>query len=216
MKKGFILLLSAGLLIACKKNDTSDKTAPLLTLNGRQNDTVTVGTSYTDPGAVANDNKDGDITAQIVVSGEINTAVTGNYTKEYNVHDAAGNAADPKTRRVRVRNEADPLNGTYFVSCHCATIQASGTQEEDYDFTTNVVASASVNKQVSIGFMDGTGAGPVTYNLRAENATISGSIPHGNVSGTYVPGYPTFTLNVNLTFSSPSRQYTCSNVYIKE
>lgn len=55
------------------------------TINLKQNDT------WTDPGATALDNYDGDVTQDIVVEGEVNTGAVGQYTVTYTVSDAAGN-----------------------------------------------------------------------------------------------------------------------------
>ena len=105
----FFLLLAFG----CKKESTkdpqletpvnsTDQTSPVITLSGKTNDTVSLQSSYTDSGATAIDNKDGDISAFIVVTGTVNTNLVGNYTKDYNVRDAAGNIAVKATRTVSV------------------------------------------------------------------------------------------------------------------
>ena len=61
-----------------------------------------MGGSYSDPGATASDNIDGNITSSIVTVNPVNTAVVGTYTVTYNVSDAAGNAATQVTRTVYV------------------------------------------------------------------------------------------------------------------
>jgi hypothetical protein len=82
---------------------TVDLTAPVITLNGAATVNVIVGTTYTDAGATAADNTDGDISANIVVGGDTVDANTiGSYTISYDVSDAAGNAADQVTRTVVV------------------------------------------------------------------------------------------------------------------
>ena len=50
--------------------NVTDTTAPVITLVGDSQITVEVGTTYTDLGATASDNYDGDITADIVIGGE--------------------------------------------------------------------------------------------------------------------------------------------------
>ena len=57
----------------------------LITLNGDAQITIEVGTTYTDPGATASDNSDGDITADIVTVNNVDTSVIGSYTVTYNV-----------------------------------------------------------------------------------------------------------------------------------
>ncbi len=79
-----------------------DAVAPVITLNGTASVDVPSGTAYTDPGATAVDNIDGDISSSIVVSNPVNTAVVGSYTVTYNVQDLAGNPAVQVTRTVNV------------------------------------------------------------------------------------------------------------------
>ncbi|GAB4515603.1 MAG: hypothetical protein Tsb004_24610 [Allomuricauda sp.] len=81
----------------------SDTTAPVITLNGDATVDLNVGDSYTEAGATATDDTDGDISGNIVVGGDtvdVNTA--GTYVITYNVNDAAGNAANEVTRTVNV------------------------------------------------------------------------------------------------------------------
>ena len=47
--------------------NVTDTTAPVITLVGDTQITVEVGSTYTDLGATASDNYDGDITADIVI-----------------------------------------------------------------------------------------------------------------------------------------------------
>jgi len=79
-----------------------DTVAPVLTVNGANPVNVTVGTTYTDAGATAIDNVDGDITARIVKTGFVNSTILGTYTVTYNVSDNAGNAAITANRTVNV------------------------------------------------------------------------------------------------------------------
>ncbi|MFG1691029.1 DUF5011 domain-containing protein [Gemmatimonadota bacterium] len=79
-----------------------DTTAPVITLVGDASVSVKAGDSYTDAGATASDNIDGDITASIVTDNPVDTNVPGTYTVTYNVSDAAGNPAVEVTRTVEV------------------------------------------------------------------------------------------------------------------
>jgi predicted ribosomally synthesized peptide with SipW-like signal peptide len=80
-----------------------DTTAPVITLLGEDPVNLNVGETYTDAGATAIDNVDGDITAKIVTTGlPINTDTTGTYTITYNVSNIAGNSATQVTRTVNV------------------------------------------------------------------------------------------------------------------
>ncbi|MCJ7592001.1 MAG: DUF5011 domain-containing protein, partial [Woeseiaceae bacterium] len=79
-----------------------DAVVPVLTLRGAASVDVPSGSVYTDAGATAADNIDGNISTSIVVTGSVNTAVVGSYTVTYNVTDRAGNKATPITRSVKV------------------------------------------------------------------------------------------------------------------
>src|SRR4029077_1442997 len=80
-----------------------DLTPPTITLKGAASVTLTVGDTYTDAGATANDALDGDLSAKIVTTNPVNTAQVGDYTVTYNVKDTSGNAATPATRTVTVK-----------------------------------------------------------------------------------------------------------------
>ncbi len=84
----------------------ADTVAPVITLIGENPINIPVGSTYSDPGATAQDDVDGNITANIVVDNPVDTSVAGVYTVRYNVSDAAGNAAEEVTRTVNVTNLA--------------------------------------------------------------------------------------------------------------
>ncbi len=78
-----------------------DITPPVLTLNGPNTLTLNQGATFTDPGATAIDNVDGDLTVNIVEDGSVNTSRPGDYTLTCSVRDHAGNTASA-TRTVTV------------------------------------------------------------------------------------------------------------------
>lgn len=85
-----------------------DTGAPVITLLGSATMNLTVGDTFTDPGATAQDAVDGDITSSIVVTGTVDTATAGTYEVKYNVTDAASNAATEVIRTIVVA--AAPTN----------------------------------------------------------------------------------------------------------
>ena len=89
----------------------ADITPPAITLSGANPLNLAVDDTYTDPGATASDNIDGDITSSIVVAGDtVNTAVAGSYVVTYDVSDLAGNLASQVTRTVVVVNTPPVIN----------------------------------------------------------------------------------------------------------
>jgi hypothetical protein len=128
----------------------SDVGAPVITLLGNTTMNILVGGSYTDPGATALDDQDGDITANIVVGGDtvdVNTA--GTYIVTYNVSDAAGNAATQRTRTVIVAADivAPVITLTGSVTINIALGSsftdpgATATDNVDGDITANIVVA---------------------------------------------------------------------------
>jgi len=68
-----------------------DEEAPIITLNGNAKVVVKLGDTYEDKGATALDNVDGDLTDEIEVENDVDTAKEGDYVVTYVVEDAAGN-----------------------------------------------------------------------------------------------------------------------------
>jgi hypothetical protein len=68
---------------------------------------LTVGDTFTDPGATAVDNIDGSVV--VVASGSIDTSTAGTYTITYTAKDAANNSASA-TRTVNVKSVQLPAD----------------------------------------------------------------------------------------------------------
>ncbi len=95
---------------------SSNVTAPVITITGTNQISVQRGSTYTDAGATALDNVDGNITSSIVVSNPVNTSVLGTYTITYDVTDSRGYHAKQITRTVIVTNSEDEYSNNTFVS----------------------------------------------------------------------------------------------------
>jgi beta-glucanase (GH16 family) len=80
----------------------ADTTAPVISLTGESEVSLTVGASFTDEGATATDTVDGDLTSDIVVDNQVDTSVAGTYQVTYNVSDNAGNTATAVVRNVTI------------------------------------------------------------------------------------------------------------------
>jgi surface protein len=83
-----------------------DITAPVITINGDNPFTQNEDTAYTEAGATAQDNLDGEI--EVVISGAVNHTTPGSYTLTYTATDAAGNTAN-LTRTVNVLDITAPM-----------------------------------------------------------------------------------------------------------
>ena len=79
-----------------------DTTPPVITLNGDANLTLNVGDTYTEPGATAIDDRDGNVSVEI--DGVVDTSKAGTYTVTYTARDKAGNSSS-KQRVVTVKDK---------------------------------------------------------------------------------------------------------------
>ena len=107
-------------------SESSDNVAPVITILGANPASITVGDSYTDAGATANDNVDGNITSNINAVSSINMNVPGTYSVVYSVSDKAGNISSA-TRTVIV-NAASSVPTTPVASTTSVT-NTTGTSE---------------------------------------------------------------------------------------
>lgn len=89
----------------------ADTALPVITLNGASSINLKVGETYTELGAKATDNLDGDISSKIITTGTVNTKVAGTYTITYTVSDTAGNVATV-TRTIKVEAATTPSTPT--------------------------------------------------------------------------------------------------------
>ncbi len=145
-----------------------DTTLPVITRLGLATTSLVVGTVYTDAGATALDNVDGNITASIIAVNPVNKDVVGTYTVTYNVTDSSGNVAVQKTRTVNVIAAVDNVSpvitvvGSSTVSLTVGTTYtdagATALDDIDGDITDNIVTVNPVNKDV-------VGTYTVTYNV---------------------------------------------------
>ncbi|RLL49430.1 DUF5011 domain-containing protein [Mariprofundus sp. EBB-1] len=184
--------------------NVTDQTAPVISLLGAVNVAAVAGSVYTDVGATAQDNADGNITARIsITGGPVNTAALAGtqFTLTYNVSDLAGNAATPVTRTVTIVADAIaptpagtaaqlPLTG----SAQSAVIYAAGQSIQNYtasagtppsgvstpfgliSYTTTTVG-VGATQTVNITF---SAALPAAYKLyKVDNAGTYSLIPNG-------------------------------------
>ena len=166
----------------------ADIVAPVITLTGSDTINVTLGDAFTDPGATATDNVDGDITASIIVAGDtvdVNTA--GTYTIIYNVSDAAGNPATEVTRTVTVAApsactgettesySAADLNMT-FLTDPSAFVISDGA---GFEWIDNPDSDNAVNTSCKVGQITKSGQFPYDNN----QFDLDGKLDFNNNSG---------------------------------
>ena len=185
----------------------TDTTAPVITLVGDAEITVEVGSTYTDLGATASDNYDGDITADIVTVNNVDTSVIGSYTVTYNVTDSSGNAATEVTRTVSVTDTTAPVitlvgdaEITVEVGSTYTDLGATASDNYDGDITTDIVTVNNVDTSV-------IGSYTVTYNVSDDAGNAASEVTRTvNVTDTTAPvitlvGDAEITVEVGSTYT---------------
>ncbi len=165
-----------------------DTTKPSITILGDNPASAEVFGTYTDPGATANDNLDGDLSASIVTVNSVNTGVLGAYTVTYNVTDANGNIADEAVRTVNVIDGTKPVitllgDSTTAVEVGSTYTDSGATASDnlDGDLTASIVTVDSVNTSV-------VGEYSVTYNVTDSNGNSATEVVRTvNVVDTTIP-----------------------------
>ncbi len=182
---------------------TVDTTAPVIAINGANPMTLTVGTEYSEPGATAADDTDGNISANIQITGTVDTTIIGTYTITYTVSDAAGNVATA-TRTVNVV-ESSPIDTTApFIALK-------------YDNPMVVIAGYTYTEPGAIAW-DGVD-GDISANIQ-----ISGNVDSSTL-GTYTITYTisdaagntaTATRTVNVVNTAPVFNKISTESYFQE
>ena len=190
-----------------------DRTPPDITVLGNAPETVEMGSTYTDAGATALDNLDGDVANNISTNNPVNTSVVGGYVVTYNVSDSAGNAATQASRTVNVVDTTSPnvvlTSPSGSVTNVSVTITVTTTE-----LTTDLVAGDIAVTNASVSDFAGSGTSyTFTLNPIAQGA-FNASIPGGRftdaatnvntVSNTLAFTFDTVLPTVQLISPSPN------------
>ena len=139
--------------------DVVDTTIPVVTLIGANPQTIEVGSPYTELGATASDNYDGDITGSIVIDASaVDTSVVGSYSVTYDVADSNGNNAVQVTRTVEVVDTTIPVitliganPQTIEVGSPYTELGATASDNYDGDITGSIVIDATAVNTAVLG-----------------------------------------------------------------
>lgn len=118
-----------------------DKDLPVITLIGNKTVNMYVNEKFVEKGYTAVDNCDGNITSNVVITGEVNTNKVGKYVLTYSVTDSSSNTAS-EVRTVNVLTK---------------TIQIVDTKSDDSSSIAAAVVSSGT-KTIYLTFDDGPGA----------------------------------------------------------
>ena len=131
---------------------TASDASPVITLKGQRAMTIEEGTTYAEPGYAATDHEDGNLTANVTITGTVDATKIGTYTIYYDVSDSFGNAAIQQTRTVHVVDVtppaitlAGPTDMTIPVNSTYAEPGYTATDNYDGDLTGKVVVTGTVD-----------------------------------------------------------------------
>ena len=159
----------------------------MITLTGDNPQTIEFGEGYTELNATATDLVDGDLTGNIVIdSSAVNTDRVGDYSVTYDVTDTAGNAAEQKTRTVRVIDNTKPiitLTGDNPQTIHFGMayteLNATATDLVDGELTDNIVIDSSAVNTDDVTDTAGNAAVQKTRTVMVTDTTApSITAPH--------------------------------------
>jgi len=169
----------------------SDNIVPTITLNGASTINLVLNATYNELGAVATDNVDGDISANIVKVGTVDTSKAGTYTITYDVSDSVGNNAIQVSRNIVVTlDKISPiisLNGTTIINIAIGEKyieKATASDNIDGNITSNII---------KVGSVDTTTLG--TYTITYDVSDSSGNKATQITRTVIVTPKPTITLN---------------------
>jgi hypothetical protein len=139
----------------CTVHTSNANIRPTITLNGSATITLNLNEEYKEQGATASDERDGNLTSQITISGSVDTTKEGTYVLTYTVRNTSGNEASV-SRTVNVRNNTSVsrkptivLNGTANVEIYVGDpyneMGATAKSSEGSDITSSIVITGSVN-----------------------------------------------------------------------
>ncbi|MBI5002022.1 DUF5011 domain-containing protein [Candidatus Woesearchaeota archaeon] len=163
-----------------------DAEAPVITMLGNDPETVEAATTYTDAGATAEDNVDGDLTADIITVNLVDTSAVGVYEVRYNVTDSAGNMAN-ETRIVIVEDTTAPV--ITVLGNNPETVQlgdsytdagATATDSLDGDLTSSIIPSGTVDTTVIATYT-------ITYDVTDSEGNSATATRTVNVVDTTTP-----------------------------
>ncbi len=153
--------------ITVTSNTPIDTTPPVIHLNGESTVNLKIGDRYNERGATAQDNVDGNISANIVIGGDtVDTSRADTYTVTYNVRDNAGNRARQKTRRVVVSSLPDTTRPVIHLNGESTVNLKVGDRYDEKGATAQDDVDGNISAKIVIG-------GDTVDTSRARNYTIT-------------------------------------------
>ena len=163
----FLFVLSLVGFISCK-----DESAPVVLLKGEIIMEHVLNSSFDEPGYVAFDDEDGDITDKVIVD-SLNVNEAGEHIIKYTVADTEGNTADAK-RTVVVYNEADNYAGVWV-----GEYVYPYPSVDKVEYNDKITTSTTKNMGIIISDFGGNTGANVTGVIRSNKITFNDQTVNG-------------------------------------
>lgn len=155
------IIFAGAFFTSCNTEDTD---GPVITILGDNPMTISLNSTWTDPGATAEDDEDGDLTTSIVVTDPVDKDLAGTYEVVYSCTDAAGNVTTAK-REVFVVNDAAAWSGSYSV---LDSLNSGAT----YTYTDIITPSSTQNNRLLVTEFAGYNNGSVYFDVNGTNVIL--------------------------------------------
>lgn len=155
---------------------SEDVTRPIITVLGSAPFYIEQGYSFVDPGAIAMDNADGNISHRLVIKTNYDSSVVGEYFVSYNVTDSAGNKADSAVRYIIVEEDGSGPNISLVAGDTILHPVNTTWAEPGYsavDFVDGVINSVTVTGSVNDAQL---GVYYLTYNAQDLQGNASSAV----------------------------------------
>jgi hypothetical protein len=170
-----------------------ENTPPVITLTGSDSIVLEVFDTYSDEGATASDNYDGDISGLIVESGIVDPSVLGVTTIRYNVTDSSGNDATEVIRTVTVQDTTPP---TITLIGDASILLEVGDNFTDPGVTVNDNYDGSITSGINVTDTVDTNTAGI-YFITYDVADSQGNLANQVVRTVVVGAPPTISLQGN-------------------
>ena len=148
-----VVLIVLGILLMPK----GEKIEYFLTLNGLEDITIYQNTAFVDPGYMAYDNNGNDYTNEVIITGNVNTSVAGEYVINYSFNEIE------KERVVTVIGEINQITYLNLIGSHVIYLKVNDSYQEPGYIVLDTVEDNLQDKVKIEGKVDTKKAG--TYKL---------------------------------------------------
>jgi len=208
-----VFLCASVLINSCTKKD---KQSPTITvIDGDQ--IIQLRTSYNEPGVMAHDSEDGNVTSSIATSGNVDVNTVGSYQIEYTATDKAGNKGRA-IRNILVRHTGYSIAGNYHVKDSCGSSESQMQVFFDYatgSGVTRVLLTNFANNPNTFVYFDISGTTGSLITLPNQSVNGNPSLPGHVFSGSGEISADGKHMLIKYTDATNGKTKTCTLIFTR-